>query len=33
MGAEQKQAEDNACRIEHVISDDLLELFKRYISE
>ena len=33
MGAAQKQAEDNACRIEHVISDDLLELFKRYISE
>ena len=31
MGADKTVAEENACRIEHVISDDLMTLFKRYI--
>ena len=31
MGADKQLAEENACRIEHVISDELMELFKRYI--
>lgn len=33
MGANQKQAEDNACKIEHVITDDVFNLFKQYVEE
>lgn len=33
MGADKRLAEENACRIEHVISDELMELFKRYIAQ
>lgn len=30
VGAKQELAEDNACRIEHVISEDMFELLKDY---
>lgn len=30
MGAEPKTAEDNACRIEHIITSDLLEIIKDF---
>jgi len=32
MGAEFGSAEENACRIEHVISDDMIEVIKNFIS-
>ena len=31
IGANSDLAEDNACRIEHVISEDLVEIIKNYI--
>lgn len=31
MGAEEQSAEENACRIEHVISDDILEVIKKFV--
>ena len=31
LGVPTKEAEDNACRIEHVVSKDLLEYFKEFI--
>ena len=31
VGAERELAESNACRIEHVISDDMFDILKRYI--
>ncbi len=31
MGADRQLAEDNACRVEHVISDDLFEILKKYL--
>ncbi|MBQ9481958.1 MAG: metal-dependent transcriptional regulator [Clostridia bacterium] len=31
-GADKKLAEDNACRIEHVISDDMFEILKNYVN-
>lgn len=31
LGAEEKSAEENACRIEHIISNDLFELIKNKI--
>lgn len=31
IGADKTVAEENACRIEHVISDDLLETLKKYL--
>ena len=31
LGADKKSAEDNACKIEHVISDDILNLIKNHI--
>lgn len=31
IGAERELAESNACRIEHVISDDMFEILKNYI--
>lgn len=30
LGADEAMAEDNACRIEHVISPDLFELLRKY---
>ena len=33
MGATAQVAEDNACRIEHVISDDLLSVMKEYLDK
>ena len=31
MGADRELAEDNACRVEHVISDDLFEILKKFL--
>ncbi len=31
LGAEERVAEENACRIEHVISDDLMETLKAFM--
>lgn len=31
IGADRKLAEDNACRIEHVISDDMFAILKNYM--
>jgi Mn-dependent DtxR family transcriptional regulator len=31
LGASVELAEENACRIEHVISPEILELFKKYL--
>ena len=33
MGASETLAEENACRIEHVISPEILELFKNYLNK
>ena len=32
MGAERGCAEENACRIEHVISEDLMLIFKNFLN-
>lgn len=31
MGAEEHVAEENACRVEHVVSDEMMEVFKKFI--
>lgn len=33
LGADEAMAEENACRIEHVISPELFEILKKYQSE
>lgn len=33
IGANEEMAEDNACRFEHVITDELLEIMKKYLNE
>ncbi len=33
LGANQALAEDNACKIEHVISDEVLSLLKNYLKK
>ena len=33
MGAPADVAEENACRIEHVVSDELFGIIKKYFSE
>lgn len=33
MGASEDVAEENACRIEHVISPEILDLFKKHLNE
>ncbi len=33
VGADRELAESNACRIEHVISDDMFEILKKYIEK
>ncbi len=32
MGANRKLAEENACRMEHVVSDELFEIIKSYLN-
>ena len=32
LGAEEKSAEENACRIEHVITDDIFEVVKKFVN-
>ncbi|MBO5889415.1 MAG: metal-dependent transcriptional regulator, partial [Clostridia bacterium] len=31
IGADKETAEDNACRIEHVITEDLLKALKKFL--
>ena len=33
IGANPELAEENACRIEHVVSDEMMEVFRNYIKE
>lgn len=33
LGAEEMSAEDNACKIEHVISQDIFNLIKKYVEK
>ena len=33
MGASRELAEENACRVEHVISDELFEILKKYLEQ
>ena len=33
LGAGQELAEENACRIEHVVSDEMMEVFRNYIKD
>lgn len=33
IGADAELAESNACRIEHVISDEMFDILKRYVEE
>lgn len=33
FGADRTLAEENACRVEHVISDDLFEIVKKYFND
>lgn len=33
IGADSNTAEENACRIEHVISDGLFDIIKKYVGE
>ncbi|MBR2646254.1 MAG: metal-dependent transcriptional regulator [Clostridia bacterium] len=33
LGAQEEVAEDNACRIEHVISDELMETLKAFVEK
>ena len=33
MGASRELAEENACRVEHVISDELFEILKKYLEK
>ena len=33
IGASKEVAEDNACRFEHAISDDLLEIMKNFVNK
>ena len=33
LGAEQRPAEENACRIEHVVSDEMMEIFRKFVEE
>ena len=32
MGADAKLAEENACRVEHVVSDEMFDIIKRYFA-
>ncbi len=33
LGADPELAEENACRIEHVVSDEMMEVFRNYIKD
>ena len=33
IGADVDMAEENACRMEHVVSDEMMEVFKNFIEE
>ena len=33
VGADKELAEENACRIEHVVSDDMMDVFRKFIAE
>ena len=33
VGARPELAEENACRIEHVVSDEMMEVFRNYIKD
>lgn len=33
LGANPELAEENACRMEHVVSDEMMEVFRNYIKE
>ena len=33
LGAEQRPAEENACRIEHVVSEEMMEIFRKFVEE
>ena len=33
LGASLELAEENACRMEHVVSDEMMEVFRNYIKE
>lgn len=33
VGAEKALAEENACRIEHVVSDEMMDVFRKFVSE
>ena len=33
VGANHELAEENACRMEHVVSDEMMEVFRNYIKE
>ena len=33
VGASAEMAEENACRIEHVISEDMFEIIKKFVNE
>ena len=33
IGANSELAEENACRIEHVVSDEMMEVFRNYIKD
>lgn len=33
LGADPELAEENACRIEHVVSDEMMEVFRKYIKD
>ena len=33
VGADKEFAEENACRIEHVVSDEMMDVFRKFIAE
>ena len=33
LGADKELAEENACRMEHVVTDEMMEVFRNYIKE
>ncbi len=33
LGAEQRLAEENACRIEHVVSEEMMKIFRKFVEE
>ena len=33
VGASAEMAEENACRIEHVVSEEMFEIIKKFVNE